>query len=111
MQKAQAMKMKIKKNDSVIVLSGKDKGKTGMVKQVLPKENRVVVVGVNMATHHVKPSQKNPQGGRVRREASIHASNVAHVDPRDNKATRVAVKKLEDGKKIRVAKRSGETIE
>jgi large subunit ribosomal protein L24 len=107
-----AMKMKIKKNDTVIVIAGKDKGKTGMVKQVLPKDNRVVVVGVNRVTRHTKPTQTDPQGGRKQVEASIHASNVALVDPKDSKATRVGFKTLgKDGGKVRFAKRSGEVIE
>lgn len=105
-----ATKMKIKKNDNVIVRTGKDKGKTGVVKTVLPAENRVVVVGVNMVTRHTKPSHENPQGGRVKIEASIHASNVALVDPKDNKATRVGYK-MDNGRKVRVAKRSGEVID
>lgn len=106
-----SVKMKIKKNDNVIVIAGKDKGKTGVVKQVLPKENRVLVVGVNRMTRHVKPSQTDPQGGRKQIEASIHASNVALVDPKDNKATRVGIKVAKDGSKTRVSKRSGEVIE
>ncbi|MGE4352028.1 MAG: 50S ribosomal protein L24 [Bdellovibrionales bacterium] len=103
--------MKIKKNDNVVVIAGKDKGKTGIVKQVLPQENRVVVVGVNRVTRHTKPSQANPQGGRILKEMSIHASNVAIVDPKDSKATRVGIKVEKDGSKVRVAKRSGEVIE
>ena len=106
-----ATKMKIKKNDSVVVITGKDKGKTGIVKSVSPKENRVVVVGVNRVTRHTKPSQANPQGGRVLKEAAIHVSNVALIDPKDNKATRVGYKVEKDGSKVRVAKRSGEVIE
>src|ERR1700761_8621204 len=103
-------KLKIKKKDRVIVIAGKDKGKTGEVTAVLPKENRVVVSGVNMIARHTKPSQGNPQGGIVRREASIHVSNVAHVDPKDNKPTRVGFKMVKD-QKVRVARRSGETID
>lgn len=106
-----AIKMKIKKNDNVVVIAGKDKGKTGIVKSVSPKENRVVVVGVNRVTRHTKPSQVNPQGGRILKEAPIHASNVALVDPKDSKATRVGYKVEKDGTKVRVAKRSGEVIE
>lgn len=104
-------KMKIKKNDSVIVIAGKDKGKTGVVKAVLPSENRVTVVGVNMITRHVKPSQSNPQGGRTRLEAPLHVSNVALVDPKDKKATRVGFKTVDNGRKVRVARRSGEVID
>lgn len=107
-----ATKMKIKKNDTVIVIAGKDKGKTGMVKAALPKESRVVVVGVNRATRHTKPTQADPQGGRKQIEASIHVSNVALIDPKDSKATRVGYKNLgKDGAKVRYAKRSGEVIE
>lgn len=106
-----ASKMKIKKNDSVIVIAGKDKGKTGMVKAVFPKESRVLVVGVNMMTRHTKPSQGDPQGGRKKIEAPIHVSNVAHVDPKDNKATRVGFKTVDKDRKVRFAKRSGEVID
>lgn len=103
-------KMKIKKNDTVVVLTGKDKGKTGMVKAVFPKENRVLVVGINRMTRHTKPSQMDPQGGRKQIEAPIHASNVALVDPKDNKPTRVGFKVVGE-QKVRFAKRSGEVIE
>jgi large subunit ribosomal protein L24 len=103
-------KLKIKKKDRVIVLAGKDKGKVGEVMTVMPTENRVVVAGVNMVARHTKPSQTNPQGGIVRREASIHASNVAHIDPKDNKAVRVGFKMLKD-EKVRFARRSGEVID
>lgn len=104
-------KMKIKKNDTVVVITGKDKGKTGTVKQVMPKEGRVLVVGVNRVTKHVRPSQVDPQGGRKQIEAPIHVSNVALIDPKDNKAARVAVKVGKDGVKTRVSKRTGEVIE
>jgi ribosomal protein L24, bacterial/organelle len=103
-------KMKIKKNDTVVVLTGKDKGKTGMVKAVFPKDNRVLVVGINRMTRHTKPSQTDPQGGRKQIEAPIHASNVALVDPKDNKPTRVGFKVVGE-QKVRFAKRSGEVIE
>jgi len=105
------MKVKIKKNDNVIVIAGKDKGKTGVVKQVLPKKNRAIVVGVNRVTRHTKPSQEDPNGGRKMVESSIHISNIALIDPKDNKATRVAIKVAKDGAKVRVAKRSGQEIE
>lgn len=105
-----SVKMKIKKKDRVIVLTGKDKGKTGEVLSVLPKESRVVVAGINMIARHTKPSAQNPQGGIVRREASIHVSNVAHVDPKEKKATRVGYK-IEGERKVRVARRSGEAID
>jgi large subunit ribosomal protein L24 len=105
-----ATKMKIKKNDNVIVIAGKDKGKTGIVKSVSPKEERVIVVGVNRVTRHTKPSQTDPQGGRKLVEAPIHVSNVALIDPKDNKPTRVGFK-IEKDRKVRVAKRSGDVIE
>ena len=102
-------KMKIKSKDKVIVLTGKDKGKTGEVMSVYPKENRVKVSGVNMVARHTKPSQTNPQGGIVRKEAAIHVSNVAHIDPKSKKATRVGYKTVK-GVKTRVARRSGEEV-
>jgi len=102
-------KMKIKSKDKVIVLTGKDKGKVGEVIAVMPKENRVKVSGVNMIARHTKPSQANPQGGIIRREASINASNVAHIDPKTNKATRIGYKTVK-GEKTRVARGSGEKI-
>ena len=105
------VKCKIKKNDSVVVIAGKDKGKTGVVKQVMPKESRLLVVGVNRVTRHTKPSQTDPQGGRKLIEAPIHVSNVALIDPKDSKATRIGYKVAKDGSKVRVSKRSGEVIE
>ncbi|MBT8389198.1 MAG: 50S ribosomal protein L24 [Altererythrobacter sp.] len=102
---------KIKKGDSVVVLSGKDKGKTGTVTQVMPKEGKVVVEGMNVATHHRKPSQANPQGGIERREAPMHMSKVAVADPKDGKPTRVRFDVKKDGSKVRVAVKSGETID
>ncbi len=104
-----AVKMKIRKKDHVIVIAGKDKGRTGEVTAVLPKENRVVVSGINMMAKHTKPSQANPKGGIVRSEASIHVSNVALLDPKDNKPTRVGFKMIKD-EKVRFARRSGEVI-
>ena len=100
---------KIKKGDNVVVLSGKDKGKTGTVSLVMPKEGKVVVEGVNVATRHRKPSQANPQGGIERREAPLHISKVAVADPKSGKPTRVRFEQ-KDGKKVRVAVKSGETI-
>ena len=102
---------KIKKGDSVVVLSGKDKGKTGTVTQVMPKEGKVVVEGMNVATRHRKPSQANPQGGIERREAPLHISKVAVADPKDGKPTRVRFDVKKDGSKVRVAVKSGETID
>lgn len=101
---------KIKKGDSVVVLSGKDKGQTGTVKQVMPKDGRIVVEGVNIAARHRKPSQTNPQGGIDRFEAPMHISKVALADPKDGKPTRVRFE-TKDGKKVRVAVKSGETID
>ena len=105
------MAAKIKKGDYVIVLSGNDKGRKGEVLSVSPAEERVVVKGVRLVKRHVKPSQADPDGGIKSFEAPIHISNVAHIDPKDNVATRVGFKVLKDGKKVRVAKKSGETID
>lgn len=104
-------KMKIKKGDQVIVLAGKDKGAKGEVLKAMPKDGRVLVSGVNVVKKHRKPTQENPQGGIDTVERSIHVSNVALLDPKEDKATRVGYKVLKDGKKVRVAKRSGETVE
>ncbi len=101
---------KIKKGDEVVVLSGKDKGKTGNVTQVMPKDGKVLVSGVNMMTRHRKPTQQNPEGGIDRIEAPMHISKVAIADPKDGKATRVRIEE-KDGKKVRVAVKSGETID
>ena len=103
------VKMKVKKGDSVVVLTGKDKGAKGEVLKVYPDENRVLVQGVNMVKKHQKPSAAGA-GGIMNVERPIHASNVALTDPKSGKATRVGYKVLKDGKKVRVA-RSGETIE
>ena len=101
---------KIKKGDSVVVRSGKDKGRTGTVLQVSPKDEKVLVQGVNVAVRHRKPTQENPQGGIERREAPLHISKVSLADPKDGKATRVRFE-TKDGKKVRVAVKSGETID
>lgn len=101
---------KIKKGDKVVVLSGKDKGKTGEVAKVMPKDGKVIVSGVNIAIRHRKPTQANPQGGLERREAPMHISKVAMSDPKDGKATRVRFEQ-KDGKSVRVAVKSGETID
>ena len=103
-------KLHIKKDDTVIVLAGEDKGKTGKVLKVLVDKNRAIVEGINIGSKSAKPSAKNPQGGIVKQEASIHISNLSLIDPKSGKATRVAVKKTEDGKKVRIAKKSGEEI-
>ena len=98
----------IRKNDTVMVISGKDKGKRGRVIEVLPKEARVRVEGVNKIKRHTRPNpQKNVKGGIVERENPLHVSNVALLDPKSDKPTRVGVKVMPDGSRIRVAKRSG----
>ncbi|MGP4082508.1 50S ribosomal protein L24 [Pseudalkalibacillus sp. R45] len=102
--------MHVKKGDKVQVISGKDKGKQGEVLQALPKNNRVIVEGINVVKKHAKPSQDNPQGGILNVEASIHASNVMLIDPKSNEPTRVGYKDV-DGKKVRVAKKSGEALD
>ncbi|WP_085810270.1 50S ribosomal protein L24 [Sphingomonas sp. TZW2008] len=99
---------KIKKGDQVIVLSGKDKGKTGTVTAAMPKDGKVIVGGVNVATRHTKPTQNDPQGGLKRFEAPLHVSKVAHVTA-DGKPTRVRFE-TQDGKKVRVAVKTGEKI-
>ena len=100
---------KIKKGDRVVVLSGKDKGKTGEVTKSLPRDGKVIVAGVNVAIRHKKPTQENPQGGLERSEAPMHVSKVAIADPKTGKPTRVRFE-IKDGKKVRVAVKSGETI-
>ena len=105
------MAAKVKKGDRVIVLTGRNKGTEGEVLKVIPAANRVVVRGVNVVKRHVKPSQDNPQGGINSFEAPIDASNVAMLDPRDGKATRVGFKIDEHGRKLRFAKRSGEALD
>ncbi|MGB0720662.1 MAG: 50S ribosomal protein L24 [Bdellovibrionales bacterium] len=102
-------KLKIKKGDSVVVLTGKDKGSKGEVLKVLTAESRVLVQGVNMVTKHNKPSQFSA-GGVEKKETPIHISNVALADPKDGKPTRVGYKLLKDGNKVRVARKSGEEI-
>jgi len=105
-----ATKMKIRKGDDVVVLTGRDRGKKGEVLRVIPKESRVVVQGVNVVKRHTRPSSTQP-GGIIEKEAPIHVSNLALADPKDGKATRVGYKVLEDGRKVRFAKRSGEVID
>ena len=100
---------KIRKGDTVVILSGKDKGKTGEVVRSIPKDNKVVVAGVNIAARHRKATQTNPQGGIERKEAPLHVSNVAVADPKTGKATRIRFE-TRDGKKVRVAAKSGELI-
>ena len=100
---------KIRKGDKVVVLSGKDKGRSGEVLSVQPKEDTALVCGINMIVRHQRQSQTQ-EGGLIRKEAPIHLSNIALADPKDGKPTRVGFKFEKDGKKVRFAKRSGETI-
>ena len=102
--------MKIKKGDRVKVIAGRSKGKVGDVLRVLPKEDRVVVQGVHMIKRHTKPG-RTEAGGIIEREAAIHVSNVALLDPKSDKPTKVGFKFLEDGRKVRFARGSGETID
>jgi large subunit ribosomal protein L24 len=103
-------KMKIKKGDEVVVISGRDKGRTGEVLRVFPAEQRVIVQGVHLARRHTKPRLGDP-GGIVDKELTIHVSNVAHIDPQSGKPTRIGYKFLDSGRKVRVARRSGEVID
>jgi large subunit ribosomal protein L24 len=105
-----AAKFKIKKGDKVIVITGRDKGKQGEVLRVMREEGRLVVQGVHMMKRHTRASAGNP-GGIIEREASIHISNVAHRDPKSGKPTKVGYKTLKDGRKVRFARLSGETID
>lgn len=102
--------MHVKKGDKVKVLSGKDRGKTGTVLEAYPKKERVLVEGVNMIQKHAKPSQENPQGGILNQEATIHVSNVLPIDPKSGEPTRVGYE-VRDGKKVRIAKKSGEALD
>ena len=104
-----ANKLKVKKGDEVIVLAGKDKGKKGKITKVIPAESRVVVAGINMIKRHTKPSREGA-GGIVAKESPLHVSNVALLDPKSGKATRVGYKIKEDGSKTRIARRSGEAV-
>jgi len=104
------MAAKIRKGDKVVVISGRDKGKTGEVLKVIPEDNRVVVQGVQIVKRHTRPTQGS-QGGIIEKEAAIHVSNVSHIDPKTSEPTRVGFKTLEDGTKVRVAKASGEVID
>ncbi|KDR53273.1 50S ribosomal protein L24 [Hoylesella loescheii] len=103
-------KLHIRKGDEVIVLAGDDKGRKGKVLKVLVTKQRALVEGVNMVSKSMKPSAKNPQGGIVKQEAPIHVSNLSLIDLKSGKATRIGMKKTDDGKKVRVAKKSGEVI-
>ena len=101
---------KLKKGDNVIVLTGKDKGRTGQIVEVQPKEGKAIVQGVNMVQRHQRQTQAQ-EGGIISKEAAIQLSNLAMIDPKDGKATRVGIKTLDDGSKVRFAKRSGEVID
>ncbi len=105
-----AVKLKFKKGDKVIVLNGRSKGKTGEVLKLYPSQNRAIVQGVNLVKRHTRPTQTSA-GGIVEKESSIEISNISHIDPKDNKATKIGYKFLEDGRKVRFAKRSGEIID
>jgi large subunit ribosomal protein L24 len=108
--KAKTIKMKIRRGDNVVVISGRDKGKTGEVLRVDRERNRVLVQGVNMVKRHQRPTQTSP-GGINEFEAMLHVSNVAVVDPKTDKPTRIGFKTLDDGRKVRVAMRSGEVVD
>ncbi len=103
-------RVKIRKGDHVVVISGRDKGKNGEVLKVLPRENRAIVQGVNMVKRHQRQTT-NQEAGIIVRELPIHISNLAVEDPKDGKPTRVGYKTLKDGRKVRFARRSGETID
>jgi large subunit ribosomal protein L24 len=105
------MAAKIRKGDTVQVITGKDRGKRGEVLRVMPEENRALVQGRNMVKRHTKPRGMGQPGGIVEQEASIHLSNLALIDPKSDKPTRVGFRVLEDGKKVRVAKSSGEVLD
>lgn len=107
--------MKIRKNDKVIVITGNDKGKTGKVLKVFPKDNRVIIEGINVRKRHTKPSQRNPQGGILEKEAPINVSNVMLLDPKKNEPTKIGSQKIIDEKtgkekRARISKLSGEMI-
>ena len=102
--------MHVKTGDKVMVITGKDKGKTGVILASFPKKNRVLVEGVNIVKKHSKPSQMNPQGGIINQEAPIHVSNVMPIDPKTGEPTRVGIK-VENGNKVRYAKKSGEVLD
>jgi len=103
-------KLHIKKGDTVIAIAGNDKGKQGKVLKVLVKEGKALVEGLHMVSKNTKPSAKNPQGGIIKQEAPIQISNLSLIDPKSGKPTRIAIKVNEDGKKVRIAKKSGEEI-
>jgi large subunit ribosomal protein L24 len=104
------MSARILKGDTVVVITGKDKGKKGKVRQVLRENDRVLVEGINLVKRHQRPTPRNPSGGIIEREQPIHASNVMPVDPKTGAPTRVRMKVLENGKKVRIAVKSGEEL-
>ena len=101
---------RIRKNDQVMVITGKDRGKTGRVIQILTDRDRVIVEKINVVKRHTKPTQKNPQGGIVEKEMGIHVSNVMLLDPKTGEKSRIGYKEMGDGKKVRISKKSGEAI-
>jgi len=101
---------KLRKGDNVVVLTGKDKGRTGEIIQMMPKEGRALVRGINLVKRHTRQSQTS-EGGIITKEAPIQVSNIAMADPKDGKATRVGFKTMDDGRKVRIAKRSGEVVD
>jgi large subunit ribosomal protein L24 len=103
------MAARIRKGDTVVVISGKDKGKTGKIMRILREEDRVIVEGINLVKRHTRPTPRNPSGGIIEREQALHASKVMPIDPKTGKGTRVRFKTLENGQKTRIAK-SGEEI-
>ena len=103
--------MKIKRDDMVLIISGNDKGKRGRVLRVYPEQDRIIVEGVRMMKKHTKPTQRDPQGGIIEREAPLHVSNVMLVDPKNDEPTRISRQRLDEGRRVRVAKRSGEMID
>jgi large subunit ribosomal protein L24 len=106
------LKMRIRKNDTVLVRSGKDRGKRGRVLRVIAEKNRLVVEGVNLIKRHTRPNpQKNIKGGIVEREGAIHASNVMLLDPESNEPTRIGSKVLPDGQRVRISRKSGTVVD
>ena len=104
------MPARIRKGDRVVLLSGKDKGKSGIVLEVRPREQRVLIVGVNIMKRHTKPRPPDGPGGVIERPTPVHMSNVAHIDPKDQRPTRVRIQEI-DGRRVRVAARSGEKLD
>ncbi|SDZ18098.1 MULTISPECIES: 50S ribosomal protein L24 [Tindallia] len=103
--------MKVKKGDTVILVSGKDKGKTGKILEVFPKKDRVIVEGINMVKKHKKPTQKVQQGGIVNQEAPVHVSNVMYYDKKTGQGTKIGYKVLDTKEKVRVSRKTGEVID